>query len=142
MGLCHMSHWDSHKGNWKWPTLPNCFTVNEFNRKKRRSYVFESFDETGSTSGDDRKSKMSPKNRHIRFSRKNDFVGHVMATFNSITIYFTKNRLVFVKTGYVFGNPIKHQFFLHHRKEQLKLYKMSKSQYCYDFFLKITAVGG
>ena len=29
-----MSHWDSHKGNWKWPTLPNCFTVNEFNRKK------------------------------------------------------------------------------------------------------------
>ena len=28
---------------------------------KRRSYVFESFDETGSTSGDDRKLILSPK---------------------------------------------------------------------------------
>ena len=30
--MCHVRGTYSHKErNWKWPTLPNCFTVNGFN---------------------------------------------------------------------------------------------------------------
>ena len=74
-----------------------------------------------------------------RISRKNILVRHYMALisiFYWITIFFTSKPVSLRKNRLYQFFTINFEIFLHHQKEQLKLYKMSRTRWCYDCFLK------